>query len=36
VRYGGIFDLCSISVMDEREKVVARFAIVKRERLAAV
>lgn len=36
VRYGGIFDLCSISVMDEREKVVARFAVVRRERLAAV
>ncbi len=36
VRYGGVFDLCSISVLDEREGVVARFAIVKRERLAAV
>lgn len=36
VRHGGIFDLCSISVMDEREGVVARFAVVRRERLAAV
>jgi hypothetical protein len=36
VRYGGIFDLCSISGMDEREGVVARFAVVRRERLAAV
>jgi hypothetical protein len=36
VRYGGIYDLCSISDMDEREGVVARFAVVRRERLAAI
>lgn len=35
VRYGGIFDLCSIGPADEREGVVARFAVVRRERLAA-
>jgi hypothetical protein len=36
VRYGGIFDLCSIGTIDEREGVLARFAVVKRERLAAM
>jgi hypothetical protein len=34
VRYGGIFDLCSISRTDEREGVVVRFAVVRRERMA--
>jgi hypothetical protein len=33
VRFGGLFDLCSISQIDEREGVLARFAIVHRERL---
>jgi hypothetical protein len=36
VRYGGIYDLCSISRADEREGVTARFAVVRRERLVAV
>lgn len=36
VRYGGGFDLCSIGAVDEREGVVARFAVVRRERLAMV
>jgi hypothetical protein len=35
VRYEGLFDLCSISPSDQREGVVARFAIVHRERLLA-
>jgi hypothetical protein len=33
VRFGGLFDLCSISQIDERENVVARFAVIHRERL---
>ena len=33
-RYGGIHDLCSISRADEREGVIARFAVVRRQRLA--
>lgn len=33
VRFGGIFDLCSINRVDEREGVIARFAVVRRERL---
>jgi hypothetical protein len=33
VRFGGLFDLCSISRTDERENVLARFAVVHRERL---
>lgn len=35
VRFGGKYDLCSISLADERENVMARFAVVRRERLAA-
>jgi len=33
VRFGGLYDLCSINQFDERENVLARFAIVHRERL---
>ena len=33
VRFGGLFDLCSISQIDEREGVLARFAVIHRERL---
>jgi hypothetical protein len=33
VRYGGLFDLCSISPSDQREGVRTRFAVVHRERL---
>jgi hypothetical protein len=33
VRFGGLFDLCTISQIDERENVLARFAVVHRERL---
>jgi hypothetical protein len=33
VRYGGIFDLCSIGHDDEREGVSACFAVVRRERM---
>jgi hypothetical protein len=33
VRFGGLFDLCSISRNDEREGVLARFAVIHRERL---
>jgi hypothetical protein len=33
VRFGGLYDLCSISQFDERENVLARFAVVHRERL---
>lgn len=36
VRYGGIYDLCTISRVDEREGVTTRFAVVRRERLVAV
>lgn len=32
VRFGGLFDLCSISQIDEREGVLARFAVIRRER----
>jgi hypothetical protein len=32
-RFGGLYDLCSISEGDEREGVLARFAVVHRERL---
>lgn len=35
VRYGGIYDLCSISRVDGREGVTTRFAVVRRERLVA-
>jgi hypothetical protein len=34
VRYGGLLDLCSISPADRREGVVARFAVVHRERFS--
>jgi hypothetical protein len=34
-RYGGIADLCGISSSDTRDNTVARFAVVRRERLAA-
>ena len=33
VRFGGLYDLCSISQFDGRENDLARFAIVHRERL---
>jgi hypothetical protein len=33
VRFGGLYDLCSISHIDERENVLVRFAVVHRERL---
>jgi hypothetical protein len=33
VRFGGIYDVCSIARDDEREGVVARFAVVRRERM---
>lgn len=33
VRFGGRYDLCSISRADEHEGVVARFAVIRRERL---
>jgi len=33
VRFGGRYDLCSISRADERDGVVARFAVIRRERL---
>jgi hypothetical protein len=32
-RYGGLFDLCSISRDDARENTVVRFAVIRRERL---
>jgi len=35
VRYGGVYDLCSIDCRDDRAGVVARFAIVRRQRLRA-
>jgi hypothetical protein len=35
VRYGGLLDLCSISPADQREGVMARFAVVHRERFLA-
>jgi hypothetical protein len=34
-RYGGLVDLCGISSTDERENVVARFAVIRRARLGA-
>jgi hypothetical protein len=34
VRYSGLLDLCSISPADRREGVVARFAVVHRERFS--
>jgi hypothetical protein len=33
-RFGGLADLCSIGTSDERENVTARFAVVRRDRLA--
>ena len=33
VRYGGLLDLCSVSPSDQREGVMARFAVIHRERL---
>lgn len=36
VRYGGFYDLCSISRADEREGVTTRLAVVRRERLVAL
>ena len=35
VRYGGLLDLVSISPDDQRERVVTRFAVVRRERFMA-
>jgi hypothetical protein len=35
VRYGGVSDLVSIGVGDQREGVVARFAVIRRARLVA-
>jgi hypothetical protein len=32
-RFGGLYDLCSISQIDEREGVLARFAVIHRERM---
>ena len=32
-RYGGVADLCGISTSDARDNVVARLAVVRRERL---
>jgi hypothetical protein len=34
-RYGGLVDLCGISSADERENVLARFAVIRRARLGA-
>ncbi len=36
VRFGGRYDLCSISRADERDGVVARFAVIRRERFQMV
>jgi hypothetical protein len=33
IRFGGLFDLCSLSQVDERETVVTRLAVIHRERL---
>jgi hypothetical protein len=33
VRFGGLYDVCSIARNDEREGVVARFAVLRRERM---
>ena len=35
VRFGGLQDLCGIGIDDERDGVVARFAVVRRSRLVA-
>ena len=35
VRYGGLIDLVSVSIADEREAVIARFAVVRRARQVA-
>ncbi|WP_298437044.1 hypothetical protein [Geobacter sp.] len=35
VRFGGLHDLCGIGIDDERDGVVARFAVVRRSRLDA-
>jgi hypothetical protein len=32
-KFGGLFDLCSISIDDARDNTVARFAVIRRERL---
>jgi hypothetical protein len=34
-RFGGLFDLCSLSADDGRENTLVRFAVVRRERLGA-
>ena len=34
-RYGGLTDLVSIGVTDERENVIARFAVIRRARQVA-
>jgi hypothetical protein len=34
VRFGGLFDLCSISQIDEREGVLARIAVIRRARFS--
>jgi hypothetical protein len=34
-RYGGVVDLCGISPTDERDNVLARFAVIRRARLGA-
>lgn len=36
VRFGGRYDLCSISLADKRDNVTARFAVVRRERAASI
>ncbi len=35
VRYGGLSDLLSIAINDERERVIARFAVIRRARQVA-
>jgi hypothetical protein len=35
VRYGGLTDLVSIDVADQRDSVVARFAVIRRTRKVA-
>src|SRR5262245_11344130 len=34
-RYGGVVDMCGISPTDERDNVLARFAVIRRARLGA-
>ena len=34
-RYGGLVDLCGISPTDQRDNVLARFAVIRRARLGA-